>query len=209
MSASGTITAAMGRRCGRGTPITLAIRGRGDSHDLECRQDGSANAVLTPNGGRGGIGVGAIAFGWNKSASQSMRTGDTTDALQASESSNPAVAQPVRGNPYNNSDPAMEEEMHIRCGMQVRRLTPLECERLQGFPDGYTAIPMAKRNRAAETAEMIEYFRRTGQDDALRCGAHMAADGPRYKALGNSMAVNVMRWIGERIEMVDALRTAA
>jgi DNA (cytosine-5)-methyltransferase 1 len=43
-------------------PITLAIRGRGDSHDLEYRQDGTANAVLTPNGGRGGIGVGAIAF---------------------------------------------------------------------------------------------------------------------------------------------------
>lgn len=50
----------------------------------------------------------------------------------------------------------------------VRRLTPRECERLQGFPDDYTAIPKA-------------------------------ADGPRYKALGNSMAVPVMAWIGERI----------
>jgi DNA (cytosine-5)-methyltransferase 1 len=56
----------------------------------------------------------------------------------------------------------------------VRRLTPQECERLQGFPDGYTAIPKA-------------------------------ADGPRYKALGNSMAVNVMRWLGTRIEMVNSL----
>lgn len=52
--------------------------------------------------------------------------------------------------------------------MQVRRLTPAECEALQGFPRGYTDIPGA-------------------------------ADGPRYKALGNSMAVPVMRWIGERI----------
>ena len=54
-------------------------------------------------------------------------------------------------------------------GAAVRRLTPKECERLQGFPDNYTAIPGA-------------------------------ADGPRYKALGNSMAVPVMRWIGERIQ---------
>jgi DNA (cytosine-5)-methyltransferase 1 len=60
-------------------------------------------------------------------------------------------------------------------GMQVRRLTPTECERLQGFPDGYTAIPWKKK-------------------DASEC-----PDGPRYKALGNSMAVPVMRWTGERI----------
>jgi len=65
--------------------------------------------------------------------------------------------------------------------MSVRRLTPTECERLQGFPDGWTAIPW-KRKPAAD-----------------------CPDGPRYKALGNSMAVNVMRWIGRRIEMVDAL----
>lgn len=59
----------------------------------------------------------------------------------------------------------------------VRRLTPRECERLQGFPDDYTLIP----------------YRRG-----------MAKDGPRYRALGNSMAVPVMRWIGRRIAAVDA-----
>ena len=58
---------------------------------------------------------------------------------------------------------------------RVRRLTPRECERLQGFPDDYTALPGAK-------------------------------DRPRYAALGNSMAVPVMRWLGERIARVDALR---
>lgn len=57
-------------------------------------------------------------------------------------------------------------------GMQVRRLTPVECERLQGFPDGYTLVPVGKK---------------------------MSADGPRYKALGNSMAVPCMAWIGRRI----------
>jgi DNA (cytosine-5)-methyltransferase 1 len=61
----------------------------------------------------------------------------------------------------------------------VRRLTPRECERLQGFEDDYTLIPY-----------------RNGRP---------AADGPRYKALGNSMAVNAMEWIGQRIAMVDAM----
>lgn len=59
--------------------------------------------------------------------------------------------------------------------MQVRRLTPVECERLQGFPDNYTAIP----------------WRKKPTEDC--------PDGPRYKALGNSMAVPVMAWIGKRI----------
>jgi DNA (cytosine-5)-methyltransferase 1 len=62
----------------------------------------------------------------------------------------------------------------------VRRLTPVECERLQGFPDDYTRIPMPKKGK--------------------KVGPVWAADGPRYKALGNSMAVPVMRWIGERID---------
>jgi DNA (cytosine-5)-methyltransferase 1 len=61
-------------------------------------------------------------------------------------------------------------------GMAVRRLTPRECERLQGFPDDYTAITYRRKP---------------------------AADGPRYRALGNSMAVPVMRWIGERIALAD------
>ena len=60
----------------------------------------------------------------------------------------------------------------------LRYITPVEAERLMGFPDGYTAIPF--RNKSA-------------------------ADGPRYRALGNSMAVPVMRWIGERIAIVDRL----
>jgi len=59
--------------------------------------------------------------------------------------------------------------------MAVRRLTPVECERLQGFPDNYTNIK------------------------------DKCPDGPRYKAMGNSMAVPVMRWIGERINKVNNL----
>ena len=66
-------------------------------------------------------------------------------------------------------------------GSAARRLTPVECERLQGFPDNFTAIPWKKK------------------------GPEACPDGPRYKALGNSMAVPVMRWIGERIQLVDDL----
>lgn len=56
---------------------------------------------------------------------------------------------------------------------QVRRLMPIECERLMGFPDNYTKLD------------------------------EKTADAPRYKALGNSMAVNCMRWVGERIQLVE------
>lgn len=66
---------------------------------------------------------------------------------------------------------------HEERGLTVRRLTPRECERLQGFPDDYTDIPYRNKEHAP--------------------------DGARYKALGNSMAVPVMRWIGERIQMVE------
>lgn len=67
----------------------------------------------------------------------------------------------------------------VLAGAAVRRLTPRECERLQGFPDDYTLVTYRGR---------------------------LAADGPRYKALGNSMAVPVMRWIGQRVEMVDKVK---
>ena len=72
------------------------------------------------------------------------------------------------------------DKAHVLASMQVRRLTPRECERLQGFPDGHTDVPSAN--------------------------GKPAADGPRYKALGNSWAVPVARWVGERIEAVTAVK---
>jgi DNA (cytosine-5)-methyltransferase 1 len=90
---------------------------------------------------------------------------------------NGGVAKPgTEGSGYMGQDEkaytiATSQDQQIMHGMAVRRLTPTECERLQGFPDGYTDI-------MPETP-----------------------DGPRYKALGNSMAVPVMRWIGSRIAL--------
>lgn len=72
----------------------------------------------------------------------------------------------------NSADHAAAGYMQVDHNLAVRRLTPTECERLQGFPDGHTDVPYRKKP---------------------------AADGPRYKALGNSMAVPVMAWIGRRI----------
>ena len=79
------------------------------------------------------------------------------------------------------ADHRVQQQTYLRQQMSVRRLTPRECERLQGHPDDST---------------LIEYRGKP------------AADGPRYKALGNSMAVPVMVWIGERIAMVDAITRA-
>ena len=87
----------------------------------------------------------------------------------------------VREMPYVGAlaaEPGMKQTSYIRQSSAVRRLTPRECERLQGFPDDYTLIPWRKG---------------------------MAPDGPRYKALGNSMAVPVMAYIGRRIEAVEAI----
>jgi DNA (cytosine-5)-methyltransferase 1 len=86
-------------------------------------------------------------------------------------------------------------------GMAVRRLTPRECERLQGFPDDYTLIPTARGSsiKPHELEEWIAYLR-TEYPQITRMEAKlMAPDGPRYKALGNSMAVPCMHWIGCRI----------
>ena len=83
------------------------------------------------------------------------------------------VAPSLTTNNPSRSPQASEVTQQVnavyQASMAVRRLTPVECERLQGFPDGYTNI----RNNCP--------------------------DGPRYKALGNSMAVPVMKWIGQRI----------
>ncbi|EPC8601131.1 Dam family site-specific DNA-(adenine-N6)-methyltransferase [Escherichia coli] len=80
---------------------------------------------------------------------------------------------------------------------RMRRLTPVECERLQGFPDGHTLIPTGKRKKV--TSDELAYFRNHYPDLSEEEAAMLAADGPRYKAIGNSMAIPVMRWIGDRI----------
>ncbi|HBD3617077.1 Dam family site-specific DNA-(adenine-N6)-methyltransferase [Escherichia coli] len=80
---------------------------------------------------------------------------------------------------------------------RMRRLTPIECERLQGFPDGHTLIPTEKRKTV--NSDELAYLRNHYPDLSEEEAAMLAVDGPRYKAIGNSMAIPVMRWIGDRI----------
>lgn len=104
---------------------------------------------------------------------------DQANALQANQGQAVAfdgdISRPLMAR--HDSSPCPDRGMDVVShNMSVRRLTPRECERLQGFPDDYTAIPYRGKT---------------------------ALDGPRYKALGNSMAVPVVRWIGERIAAVS------
>ena len=99
-----------------------------------------------------------VAFGWQNAAAQGMPVDTIAPTLDKSK--HPATATATA----------------------VRRLMPVECERLQGFPDNYTAITYRGKP---------------------------AADRPRYKALGNSWAVNVARWVGWRISIVDSIVTEA
>jgi DNA (cytosine-5)-methyltransferase 1 len=94
---------------------------------------------------------------------------DTTQLTSPSNYSSPKPGDPCHPLAAGAHIPA------VSTSMQVRRLTPVECERLQGFPDNFTRIPWKKKP------------------------AEDCPDGPRYKALGNSMAVPCMKWIGERI----------
>lgn len=88
-------------------------------------------------------------------------------------------------------------------GWAVRRLTPRECERLQGFPDDWTLLPYGSKTAIED--DQLAYLRDTYPQMTKEEAERLAADAPRYKAIGNSMAVNVMRWIGQRIQLVDEL----
>lgn len=237
-----------GKHGGRGAvvqPYTLAVRGRGDKRLLESRQDGTANAIVSSDGGRDGMGVGAvaapIAFSSKDAAADTsenvsptlrasshkhgranagappaiafaqnqrgeIRTSDAAFSLSGQGGKPgqgyPAVAHPEaisfqeRGRPDGRTIEHLDEvayaltapdgggraqERNIATKWAVRRLTPRECERLQGFPDDFTMIPWKGK-------------------DAEDCPA-----GVRYRALGNSMAVNVMAFIGERIAQVELI----
>jgi hypothetical protein len=195
-----------------GAVFTLAVRGRADGHQLEFRQDELANAILTPCGGRAGIGVGAVAFmpdladpiiaveakTWTHEGSHNFRPRnliafDAAQVTSLENRSNPQAGDPAPtlaegGQPmvaFNITPSQSNKDFNARASDRgdvilpaaaVRRLTPTECARLQGFPDDYLDIEFRGKP---------------------------ATDGPKYKALGNSFATPVVRWIGERIAAVS------
>jgi DNA (cytosine-5)-methyltransferase 1 len=135
----------------------------------------------------GGAGVPTIAFSCKDHGADAGELSPTLrsmghDGSHANAGGQVAVAFNLRGRD-GGSQPEMSDVASVRAAsggssrsyiaaMQVRRLTPVECERLQGMPDSWTAVTHRGK---------------------------IAADGPRYKALGNSMAVPVLAWIGSRL----------
>jgi site-specific DNA-cytosine methylase len=111
---------------------------------------------------------------------QNRQPGDPCHTLARDNAAHAAVAHALRGEGFDASEDGTGRGTPlIPQAMTVRRLTPIECEFLQGFPRNYTLIPWRKKQ------------------------AEDCPDGPRYKALGNSMAVNCMAWIGERIAALE------
>ncbi|CAB4187327.1 S-adenosyl-L-methionine-dependent methyltransferase [uncultured Caudovirales phage] len=140
---------------GRGTPLVPVTHALDSFSAGRATEDGTGRGCPLDTDGHT---IGVLAFAQNSRDEVRLQGGDgqIIGALAA--------------------EPGMKQTTYLQSAMQVRRLTPRECERLQGFPDDYTLIPYR--------------------------GKH-AADGPRYKALGNSMAVPCMFWLGRRIQMVE------
>lgn len=179
--------------CGRGTPLVpVAFYPTNRQPEFGIYEDISPS-VKVGSGGSCGNPPAVLAFsaGNSKDSRSIALSEDHTPPLRAGSSGTnmtPTIAYGFvpkappnsrsMGEAIDQSPTVTTHQLGqgVSLGMQVRRLTPTECERLQGFPDGHTLIPYRGKP---------------------------AADGPRYKAIGNSMAVPVMRWIGERIAMVE------
>lgn len=154
--------------------------------------------------------VQAVAFNWQGGGTQTSLGYDPESGVTGSlhVGQTPAVALALRGREGGATAEVGDDcaftlrasdgggdKPHVMTGMAVRRLTPRECERLQGFPDDFTRIPWKAGywSPATNPPEVVEAI-------ASEC-----PDGPRYKALGNSMAVPVMSWLGRRIAEVSAI----
>lgn len=140
-----------------------------------------AVAIRTANTSAHGHGVAKdVAHTLDRAQGQAV-VFDTTQITNKDNRCNPKKGDPCHPLAAGAHPPMVVHDQNLMTNMTVRRLTPRECERLQGFPDDYTRIPWNRKK------------------------AELCPDGPRYKALGNSMAVPVMRWIGERIEKVEKI----
>jgi DNA (cytosine-5)-methyltransferase 1 len=172
---------------GGGQPQCVAFTQNCRDEVRQINGDGHIAGALAANSGSHQTNYLAYAIdGGNQAASEevhhSLRTGrDSGDAVAFAQNQLGEVRTnaEVMGTVNTNQNASGRNTPMVQQAMAVRRLTPRECERLQGFPDHYT---------------LVEYRKKP------------AADGPRYRALGNSMAVPVMRWIGERIAMVEGMR---
>jgi DNA (cytosine-5)-methyltransferase 1 len=165
---------------GRGTPlvpISFSAKDHGGDAEIDLSPTLRAGGFTSSHANAGVMP--AVAYGIRSDAAREGQA-----KTPSPDASGHVRLRDPGFNVYEQLSPTLDGTAphNIATAVAVRRLMPIECERLQGFPDNYTLIPY--RGRAA-------------------------ADGPRYKALGNSMAVNVMRWIGRRIEQINTFANAA
>ena len=179
----------------------------GTTHGLGCGSSGGQASVAVAYGAfKGGQGADAGGIGWDE---------HITPTLSAADSGSNRVPVALTGAPIADVFPTLksdhgrgqiDQDPHVAVafGMQVRRLTPVECERLQGFPDDYTRIPSWNGWRKLDVGETPEALMAEGmkvkQNPKTGLWRVNDVDGPRYKALGNSWAVPVVAWIGKRIQ---------
>ncbi|HIE0453915.1 TPA: DNA cytosine methyltransferase [Pseudomonas aeruginosa] len=207
---------------------TLRAMGHGDSHANAGGQVAIAYPLLevgkrtgrSTSDPRAGLGVGAEndpMFTLQASAQHGVCvTGDITHTLKAegfdASEDGTGRGQPIvadvaptlrSGNFRSHSNPATQADSLV-IASAVRRLTPRECERLQGFPDDYTLVPDWDGWRPMDASETPESCQAEGlavrQAKRSKRWYVRDVDGPRYKAIGNSKAVPVVRWIGRRIK---------
>lgn len=162
---------------------------------------------------QGGFFDDAIAFNHNAQSAQlpsASRDTSVNDGLTCSQGAAVAIGiagselgHALRANPSasgDKGDGGMNTTV-VATRMSVRRLTPVECERLQGFPCNWTLIPgKFKKRKPADWTETINNLMSLGMDRSTAINLANGPDGPRYKAIGNSMAVPCMGWIGRRIQ---------
>lgn len=176
---------------GRGTPLVpVGFQTQGSNVSVS-----DIAGTLRGNSGNASGSAPMIAFDSKASGRNGFGVGEVSPTLRA------------MGHTKSHSNAG--GQVAVNSAMGVRRLTPRECERLQGFPDDYTLLTTWKGWRPMDASETPESCRALGLEvrQSRKTGKWRVrdVDGPRYKALGNSWAVPVVRWIGQRIELVDAV----
>lgn len=184
---TGAQTGALGAQHPQSQAVAFAENSRAELR--LCGGDGQTSSQLTAGGGKPGQGMACVAFDLRGREGGSIPEG-------------PRSTVSIRSSSGGSS------RSYLAMPSTVRRITPREAERLQGFPDDYTLIPSYANGSCRGDREEIARWIMRGDSNwtweaALAAAGH--PDGPRYKALGNSMAVPVMRWLGERIAAVDAI----
>ena len=162
---------------GAGVDENMARDGWLIAHALRAEGNDLALPVTQRNGDPDMIAFSCKDYGADASEIAPTLRAMEHDGSHANAGAQVAIAFNLRGR-EDGSQAEVDAARTYVASSAVRRLTPRECERLQGFPDDYTDVPYRGKP---------------------------AADGPRYRALGNSMAVPVMRWFGERIEFVAGI----